>query len=349
MLYMYTSYLTEHKIPFDVFYLDKYHEEEETGAVNTIRVEYERNNKFDVIKGYLSFKKQAECFLIRGKYDFVIIWGELTASILSKVLTRKYKGKYCINVRDLFVRRRIVFYPLLNMAIKQSAFTTVSSEKYLEKLPKSFPHYLFVHSINDGIMKDVLLSKHDNSPRSGKAIRILFIGNIRFLDHLFWLINEVKNDDRYQVIVAGVGSEPVSEYILNNSINNVAVYGAFLKEKTSEFLSQADVIYNLYGTEDINLRYALSNKLYYAICLNIPILVYKNTYMYTISKKCGIGFAVDEKYNKPFKDQFFNWYSKLDKQMITRKCSELIDEARNSQALLYKVFEQHLSLSKGKE
>lgn len=342
MLYMYTSYLSEQKIDFDIFYLDKYHEEETTGAANTYRVEYERNNKMDIIKGYLNYKRQAEFFLKKEKYEFVIVWGELTAAVLSKVLVKCYRGKYCINVRDLFVGKRTIFYPLLNRAIKMSAFTTVSSEKYLEKLPKKDSHYLFVHSINDRIINETLIAKRDNSVRDDSVIRILFIGNIRFLNHLYWLINQVKNDDRYQVIVAGVGSEPVHEYILSNDIKNVLVYGTFKKEQTGEFLSKADVIYNLYGTEDVNLKYALSNKLYYAICLNLPILVYRDTYMYTISNKCGIGFAVDEERNQPFGDQFINWYKQIDRTSIMEKCAETIDEAQESQVSLYEELKKHI-------
>ena len=339
MLSVYTSYFETKNIKYDLVYLDRYHKEEKTGAEKIFRIEYDRKSKISITKGYIDFKKRATLILKRERYDFVIVWGELTASIISGVLGHYYRNRYCVNVRDLFVNKRVIFYPLLNNAIKKSAFTTVSSEKYLEKLTRHFRKYIFVHSYNDTIKKETDKAIATSSSREDAVIRILYLGNIRFLSHLFKLIEQLKNDARYELIIAGTGSELVSQYIEKNNITNVEVFGTFDKEKTSCFLCNSDVIYNLYGTEDINLRYALSNKLYYAISLGIPILVYKDTYMYEISKQCGIGFAVDEKANQPFADKFFEWYQNWDKEEAEIHCKALLDSARKTQSKLYSVLD----------
>ena len=150
------------------------------------------------------------------------------------------------------------------------------------------------------------------------------------------MIEKIKNDSRYELIVAGGGSEPLMEKVKERGINNISITGKFPKEKTPDFLEQADVIYNLYGDEDINLRMALSNKLYYALYLHIPILVCKNTAMYRITNACGIGFAVEKGGQNQFADEFYDWYSSLDRQLVAQKCDELIAEAKESQVALIK-------------
>ena len=340
MLYMYTTRLQKNNIPYDIVYLDRYQKEEETGAKHVYRVEYERKNKLSIIKGYLRFKKTAQKVLRDCKYKFVIVWNETTASILSGFLKRKYKGRYCVNVRDLFVGKRKLLNAFLKRSILNSSFTTVSSRRYLEELPKGFSNYYFVHSINDRIIEETKQIKR--SENKNGIITILYLGNIRFYSHLYSFIGQIENDNRYKMIVAGAGSEPVADFVNKNKIINVEVFGTFDKEKTGLFLSRADVIFNLYGTEDINLRFALSNKLYYAVFLKIPILVYKNTSMFDVSNRCGIGFAVDDINNNPFCDKFYNWYYKLDKQSISKKCDELIEEARQSQELLYNELKKYL-------
>lgn len=343
MVSMYTNYLTEKraKYSYDMIYMDKYYESEETGAEVNYRYEYDGKSVKGKVLGYSGFVLYASKILKKENYDYIIVWGELTAVLLYDTLKKHYKGKYCVNIRDLFVGKRRLLNNRLNKSVLNADFVTVSSNKYLEELPANYKRYYFVHSFNDEIMRTTKI-KHRGTIEN-KRITILYIGNVRFYDHLYKLISEIQNDDRFEVKVVGVGSEPVREYVIKNGILNVDVEGAFLKERTSYYLEQADVIYNLYGTEDINLRMALSNKLYYAVCLNVPILVYKDTYMYEISSQCGIGFAFDEKKDKVFADAFYNWYTSRDCDKSKKLCDDLIKEARSSQKRVLKRLEQSIN------
>jgi len=335
MANIYFEYLKENMIPYDVIYLNKYDEYEYTGAENNYPINYKKKNIMQKVLGHLKFGREASKILRQNEYGFVIVWGEYTASFISKTLIKDYSQRYCINVRDLNVGLRKILDLSLNKAIKSARFTTVSSEKYLDELTKDYNHYLFFHSYNQKIMDETLAASKDSLNKNTiTPIRILFIGNIRFYDHLERFINLIKNDNRFEMIVAGSGSEKIQTFVKEYDIKNVKTYGAFPKEKTGAFLCNADVIYNLYGIEDINLRYALSNKLYYAVSLRLPILVYKNTYMYEMADKCDIAFAVDDYVNGEFADAFYNWYVDRDTVTIERKCSELINSAIESQNML---------------
>ncbi len=333
MANIYFDYLKQNGIPYDVIYMNKYDEDENTGAEVNYPVSYKKKNKLQKLFGFFKFGKEASSILKKNKYGFVIVWSEYTAAFICRVLKKEYKQRYCVNVRDLNVGLRQVLNIPLNSAIKSSLFTTVSSEKYIPELTHNFDNYLFFHSYNQKVMDETLqsMANSEKKPENNDKIRILYIGYIRFYDHLIKFIEQIKNDPRYELTVAGSGSESIKSYIEKNGITNVVVHGKFPKEQTGEFLADADVIFNLYGTEDLNLKYALSNKLYYAVALGLPILVYKNTYVAELAEKCGIAFAVDDCLDGSFADKFYDWYTTRDFDEIKLKCNEFLKDAIRSQ------------------
>ena len=334
MISVYTDYLLQHKdlYEYDFIYLDKFHEEEQTGASHNYRYEYDASSSFGKLKGYLGFIHYSSKILKSGHYDYVIVWGEITAALCYRALSKYYSGRFCINIRDLFVGRRAqLLNPLLFKAIHYASFVSVPTTEYYQELPKDYAHYIQFHSFNDSFMSQTRRKEYTGKE---EKIKILYIGNIRFFDYLWDLVEKIKNDSRYELIVAGGGSEPLMEKVKELGIENISITGKFPKEKTPYFLEQADVIYNLYGDEDINLRMALSNKLYYALYLHIPILVCKNTAMYRITSECGIGYAVEKGGQPHFTDEFYRWYTTINREEASRKCDELIEQAKESQVKL---------------
>ncbi len=334
MISVYTDYLLSHKeqYQYDFIYLDKYYEEEETGASHNYRYEYDASSKLGKLKGYLGFIRYSKKILKQNNYDFVIVWGELTATLCYRSLKQSYDKRYCVNIRDLFVGRRAsILNSTLFKAIHHASFVSVPTTEYYQELPKDFTNYIQFHSFNDSFMSQ---TKRKNSLRNGGKIKILYIGNIRFFDYLWDLIEKIQNDSRYELIVAGGGSEPLMKLVKERGINNVLITGKFPKEETPKYLEEADVIYNLYGNEDVNLRMALSNKLYYALYLHLPILVCPNTAMCRITGECGIGYIVEKGKEVEFADHFYNWFKCLNRQEIAKRCDNLISDAKESQKRL---------------
>ena len=52
------------------------------------------------IFNFLAFAKQAKKILKKGKFDFVFVLTTFPAVLLSGFLSRHYKGKYAVDVRD---------------------------------------------------------------------------------------------------------------------------------------------------------------------------------------------------------------------------------------------------------
>ncbi len=345
MSQVYTEFLKEKNIPYDLITMDIFHTEDKVDATMHYRFECDINSIWKKIQSYLSYRLYVKKILKKNKYDFVIVWSEITAVILSGILIRFCDGKYCVNVRDLFVGRRTILYRVLDRAINHSAFTTVSSEKYLDYLPDIDKKYYFIHSFNNMIiseMEEVISRKNSKSCKNNvnQKITVLFLGQVRYYSHLKQLIDEIGNDERYMFVVAGFGDEPIREYVNEKKISNVKLYGVFPVQETKNFLEKADVLVNLYGTEDINLKTALSNKVYYAICLNIPLLAFKDTYTFEMADRCGVGYAVDDDFERhSFADSFYEWYRNRDIGQAEKKCAEMIIECRRSQEVMLRKFE----------
>lgn len=183
-----------------------------------------------------------------------------------------------------------------------------------------------LHSYNESLLKDI--KPRNQFKKMNEPIRVCFIGYVRFYDVDKKLIDELGNDDRYIIQFFGQGSDVLREYCEEKNITNVEFHGRFNVEDTIEFLSKADVINNLYGFNNIALDTAISTKYYYALHMNIPILVFKGTYMEEITLKSGVGYAVDSEFES-LGDSFYKWYHKNEIESFKRKCSNEIDRIKS--------------------
>lgn len=337
MTSIYTEYFDDNDIGYDIIYLDRYNVQEPSRAKNVYRYACPNSSSLSKAVAYIRFRDFATRIMNNNKYDFIVVWNEYTAVLFSKYLSKVYAKQYSINIRDLFNEKSILRNPKvlnhsLKRAVESSLFATVSSEKFINYLPK-FNNYIFIHSINSEILpkaKDYPLDRDDITP-----IKILYIGKIGYLNEVKKMIDCLKNDSRFIMKFVGIGSEKVKEYAENCGCKNVEFVGAFERQKTLDYLNEADIIYNLYNPTYACEKTALSNKLYYAVCLNVPILVFKNTYMYKIADKCGIAFSVDDRFDCSLGDELYKWMLQFDRTNAHEKCEKFIKEALDSKISFY--------------
>jgi len=322
LISLYTSYFEKNGIEYDIIYIDKYDEEEYTTAKSIYRYPIKISREWNNIKKlfvYWRFKKYAQNIINTNKYDYIIVWRTETAFMFADYLSRKMKGKYCVNVRDYCMEKNPLVFFRVKKAIKNATFTTISSDGFKSFLPKH--EYITVHSFNEGLLEKC--KPKDRLREYFEPIRICFIGYIRFFDIDKKLIDVLGNDSRYIIQFFGEGSQYLEKYVKDNKINNVEFNNGFQLEETPKFLEKADVINNLYGQNNIALDTAVSTKYYYALHMNIPILVFKGTYMEEISCRSGIGFAVDEDFTS-LADDFYKWYHSIDYEEFKKRCKREI-------------------------
>lgn len=306
--YRYEEFLNKKNIKFDLIMWNRENIKEKICA-NKI-FEYKKRdisdnkNPLKIFK-FFEFAKFIKKTIAKEGYSKIIFLGTHACAhaILCEFLSKNYKGKYWIDIRDYQYEWFLLYYLMQKKAINNSFTTVISSKGYEQFLPKY--NYKYIHNIDNNMLTFV---KKYNKEENKFKIRIGFIGNVRYIEENIKLINIFANDDRYILQYFGTGSEKIKKYAKSKNINNVITTGKFQSIDTIKYYNQIDIINNVYGNNMIGLTTALSNKLYFSIYLNIPLLVCQGTYMEQLVNKYKIGFVY--KNNKNFADELYNDYQK---------------------------------------
>lgn len=330
MISVYTDYLEKHNIQYDIIYVDKYKDESPFNASSLIAYNIDRYSNSILPVKFMHFWKMRGFLrkaLESGNYDFAIVWGELAAFLFSDILKKKMYKRYCLNIRDYFYNELFPVKARLKEAVQGSAFCTVSSDAYLKYLPAA-GNYIFLHSLNKKIISSL-------KPRTGlqsmnEPIRILYIGLIARLPYAFKLIDELGNDKRFKLIFAGIGVENIEKYIANKNYTNIVTYGPFPQSETAKYLENADVLYNLYGYGNKHFDTALSIKLYYAIYMHLPIMVFEGTHTKETAQQCGLAFTLDRDDYNDIGNRLYNYYHSLNLTEISEKCNNYMNKIEES-------------------
>jgi len=337
LISLYTSYFDKYGIEYDIIYIDKYNEEEYTTAKRVYRYPIKINREWKKIWKilvYSKFKSFSQKIINENEYDYIIVWRTETAIMFADYLSKRYKGRYCLNIRDYCMEKNPFVYLRVRKAVLNADFTTISSDGYRCFLPEN--DYLTIHSFNE-----VLLSKCESKTtikKYGEPINVCFIGYVRFFNIDKKLIDALGNDSRYLIQFFGEGSQYLEEYAKEKKIWNVEFVKGFKIEETCELLKRADVINNLYGYNNIALDTAISTKYYYALYMNVPILVFKGTFMEEISCKSGVGYAFDCNFDS-LADDFYDWYHSLNFVKLKEQCDYEIDCIKESNKTFEKLLE----------
>lgn len=303
--YRYEKILNELKIPFDVIMWNREGIKEETKA-NVIEYNLAdvscNNNPTKVVK-FFRFARFVKNTVKKNRYSKLIFLGfqGCALTLNARYFSKKYKNRYWIDIRDYHYEWFPPYYKLEEKVIKSAFSVAISSEGFKEFLPQY--DYLPIHNIDPNM--DQIVNNYARVENNGQ-IRISFIGNVRYFEENCALLNVLGNDNRFIVQYFGAGTDQLEEYCKTNKILNVVFHGRFAQQETVTFYNQTDVINNIYGNESKEVTTALSNKLYYAIYLHLPILVSSGTYMERFCKPYGFSYTFTEE--KDFANKLYDWY-----------------------------------------
>lgn len=311
----YTKYL---KKPYSIIFWNRAGHSECEGINKYFCFSYncKTNDGLKKIYGYIKFYFFARKILCSNKFDVVIILQTGAAILLADVLLRYYNNKYIIDVRD-YTYENICFIRLLErQLINHALLVVISSEAYKRFLPEH--SYLISHNIQD-------LPKHQVSEictrkKHGKpCLHIAYIGYVNYQQQHKKLMLALKNDDRFRMSFIGTRATELNAFIKEHDIQNVYTSDTFKPDEILNFYNDVDFVNNLYGNHTPTLDYALSNKLYFAAELHIPILVCPDTYMSEIVSEYAIGLVVDiEMHN--LGDKLYKYYESIDWKLFDENC-----------------------------
>lgn len=305
--YQYEKILNKLQLGFDLIIWNRDGiEEKTTGNIISFDVRDIANSgdKKKILK-YFEFASFVKKQLLKNEYEKVVFLSTAAGvvALLSLFLKYNYPKKYWVDIRDYSYE---AFYPYkvaLGIAITNAYASSISSVGFKKFLPEH--HYLITHNIDFESIKQWQQKKVVRE--ESLPVRISFIGNIRYFDLNKKMLEIFKNDDRFLLQYYGKQSEILSEFCRAEQICNVDFFGRFDVEKTAQFYAKTDIINNVYGNDRLELTTALSNKLYYAASLHIPILVSSNTFMEKVSKEYNFGYTMDLD-DPNANDKLFDWY-----------------------------------------
>ena len=272
--------------------------------------------------GYFAYRRFVKRMLYQNRYERVVVTPTQTGLLLSDLLTKEYEEKYIFDIRD-YCHERYRFVRRLEDRLVEKAYgTVVSSEGYKAFLPDG-GDYVLVH--NDRALDRAKVMEIRQRERNKRQLTIACIGYIAYHEQHKRLIDLFKNDPRFRLLFAGAGSEDLDAYCKKVSANNVEVRGAFSPSEILEIYSAADIVNGIYGENCPELDYALSNKLYFAAELRMPVVANSGTYMEEVSSQFGFGIGLGM-HDPVAKDDLFDFYRAIDWGELDEGCSLFLDK-----------------------
>lgn len=294
-----TPYFKQYKkclnVPYDLIYWNRGQKDEVPNAANVFRFDKEvaQSAGFGKLKdlafGYLGFRSYANRILESKDYDFIVALTGNAAAILSKTLSTKYKGRYIVDIRDYFLESVPLYKRMETRAIRSSAMAVISSPGYRNFLCDY--DFQLMHNVQE--IDSFALERVSARKRPGKPFVLSSIGTAKNLKADCAVIDYFANDERFMLRFIGRGYDSLRSYIEEKSIDNVKLIGEFESKDTLSFYESTDAILSYYGNEKMHFRYQLTNKLYYAVQLGLPMVVCPGTTMGDVVSSYSLGCVLD--------------------------------------------------------
>jgi len=284
------------------------------------------------IIGYLKAINYFKKVLNRQCYNGIVFLQSHGAIACSSLLIKKYRNKFILDIRDYTFEKNKFYYNKEKQLINTSFANIISSPAYKDFLPIS--SYTIAHNFKPLSCEQIKMIQMKPKLEEYKVINISFIGTIRFMDICKKMLKLFANNEHFCLNFYGTGSEILANYCKENDIENADFYGTFPQEKTIEFYQKTDLINNIYGNHSNYLDFALSNKLYYAALLHIPIIVCPETYMETIVKEYSLGYVFDMNINNA-PARLYEWYTSYDRKVFDNGCDRFIERVKIENELFY--------------
>lgn len=279
---------------------------------------------------FLAFRKAAIRHLNQAKPDFVIVLTTMPAVLLSRYLRRHFKGKYLVDIRDYTYEHVSFYFRLEKLAIEHAAMNVISSPGFTKFLPKA--EYHLCQNIHAGYANG---SGGSFQCHPEEGITIGYVGSIAYKSQCMRLIHLVEKDDRFRFHLYGNenGTQQITEYVSQHPCDRIKTFGAYKPDEKVAILKQVDILFNAYGNGNKLLDYALSNKLYDAFYMKIPLLTSPHTAM---SEEAGaFSYDIDlEKANSL--DGLYDWYCNIDGNAFAAYSSQYLNQVFRSQNAFYK-------------
>ena len=323
---IYADFCRENNIEHEIIYPNRA-SIQETAQCPLVPIEWDASK--NKLINFLKFRKEAIRYLKQKKPDFVIVLTTMPAVLLGGFLCCHFKERYLVDVRDYTYEHVLPYYLMEKKALKNSAMNVISSPGFRNFLPSA--EYYLCQNINAGYAS----GKCDIARRiAEEGITIGYVGSIGYKEQCMRLIHLVEKDNRFRFYLYGDEGpdKRISIYLQSHPCDRIKTFGPYVPSEKSSIMAGVDILFNAYGCGSKLLDYALSNKLYDAFYMRIPLLTSPNTAM---SEEAGAySFDIDLE-NEASLDRLYEWYRKFDHDAFDTYSEQYLNNVFRKQEAFY--------------
>ena len=333
----YKKILDELNAEYDYFTWNRY---DDNGKIekNEYRFEYFcTENKFKKIVAFIKWKKWIKQILERNKYDKIIVLTTIPAFLLNNFLIKKYKNNYIFDYRDSTYERIPYYRKVVNVLIKNSKFSCISSKGFLDLLDDSDKIYP-IHNMSYDINQNQAIHIDFND------INIGYFGIFNYYDINKKIIDTLKNENNINLYYVGasIGENVLKKYVEKNDIKNVKFKPSYTDDVKRDLYKKYKInfVNAAYGNNSFNATKLMPNKLYDSLFYKIPIIVSKNTYLEKVVNKYNIGISVDD-------DILYNissYIKEFDYEKFSKNIDQCLKDMLNEQILIVNKIKEYITL-----
>lgn len=189
------------------------------------------------------------------------------------------------------IRHRLEKYIL-----KKVSFVVYASPFFNKYYALDSEKYVVINNKPDLLLSSLETTDDNLKEKEGNTkTKIGFVGTVRYFNEFKIAFDSFKNKEDFDFLIYGSGPDldKLKEYALNNNINNVSFYGRFESSNLPIIYKNIDFVWACYPKNDLNVRYAVSNKYFESLAFKTPILVSNDTYLGDLVEKNKTGLAID--------------------------------------------------------
>jgi len=228
---------------------------------------------------------------------------DLEMLITAKALSNKEKIIYEVYDLKIFknkiinkIREKIEF-SILNQGIHGIILASPYFKEYYKEKIKNINTIFINNKPAKSINIDFNSGYMDNYKDELKNYTVIgFVGTVRHEEILKKLIDAVEKIEKVKLIISGQGpcTDSLRTYIYNNKLEKqIIITGRYEQTDLLSIYSVCDYIWAAYPNDDLNVKYAISNKYFESILFKRKIIVSEETMLGNDVVSNKIGYTIN--------------------------------------------------------
>lgn len=275
--------------------------------------------------------------MLKKHYTHVVTMGIACSVFLAKFLSSRFKSKYIYDIRDYSQILRVPFFRYANsILLKHSFMNVISSAGFKHWLPTGIK-YTLCHNITKDKLDDghcLVSGVHISEP-----IRILTIGQVRDFETNTSIIEQLSNNNLYELIFSGKGVtlEYLEKLVEERGYSNVTFTGRYKKDEEDAIVEAATFLNVCMGDSMIS-NYLLSNRLYLAARLKRPLISFDDCYQAEIIQKYNLGMVI--KRSDVLSEKIKEYVICFDSELFINGCNTFLNKVKSELKLFSNMMEE---------